>query len=148
MKSSESRWAKLIGVVAFGAMFLSIGTGPVAAVTTCKPGYMQVSTRLCITPSPQSTIGFGFDHALANCRRRGGRVATYGDLYYLYYYTDLDASFNPNGKWLGPDLIGDDWALCGNADVTYDNDPDINNFEGTCNKHDWWRDYWCAHDLD
>jgi hypothetical protein len=85
---------------------------------------------------------------MLNCRNQYGRVATYGDLYYLYRNTIQDASYNPNGKWLGPELTADDQALCGNADITQDRDGDQSNFEGTCNKGDWWRAYWCAHDKE
>lgn len=146
MKSSNSRWAKLMSIGVLSAMLLSIGVGPAAAATTCKPGYIQVAEWLCITWNEQWPPA-PFEQTMAACRNAGARVASYGDLFYLYRKTNLDAHFNPNGKWLGPELSADDQALCGNADITYDNDPDINNFEGTCNKHDW-RTYWCAHDLD
>ena len=57
----------------------------------------------------------------------------------------MDSGYNPDGMWLG-DLAGDDNALCGNRAVTFDNDPDIFNFDGTCWRSDR-RGFWCAHDL-
>ena len=71
-------------------------------------------------------------------------MASYEDFYYLYIHSNLDASYNPNGRWIG-NMVADDNALCGNRDITFDGDPDRGNFEGTCNKTNN-RPYWCAHD--
>jgi hypothetical protein len=87
-----------------------------------------------------------YDDATVYCRNRKARVATYEDLYYLYVSTSMDATYNPKGRWLG-DFVDDDDILCGNKDITSNNDPDIFNFEGNCNKNAT-RTFWCAHDDD
>jgi hypothetical protein len=93
-----------------------------------------------------------FDTAMVRCRNRFGYVASYGDLYYLYVNTNLDASYNPNGKWIGPDLSADDQALIGNRNITFSTDGDQKNFEGTDidikDNIGVSRPYWCAHDDD
>jgi hypothetical protein len=50
------------------------------------------------------------------------------------------------GRWIGPDLVGDDQALCGNRSITVDGDADTGNFEGICNKANN-REFWCVLDL-
>jgi hypothetical protein len=107
----------------------------------CRSGFRQAGPRLCISENVQAPAQF--DTAMRLCRSQRAYVASYGDLYYLYVNTNLDANYNPNGRWIGPDLIADDRALCGNVNVP----PNQENFEGTCNKNDV-RAYWCAHDDD
>lgn len=147
MKSRDSRLAKVLGIGVFGVLLLNVGARPVAAVgfptAACRPGYIQAGPRLCMSQFVQNAASFA--NAMVSCRNQRGRVASYGDLRYLYVNTNLDASYNPNGRWIGPELSADDQALCGNRDITSDNDPDIGNFEGTCNRFDS-RAYWCAHD--
>lgn len=148
MKSRASRLAKLISIGALGVTLLGTGVGQVFAEAAfpagaCRPGYIQAGPRLCISQFVQGAAQF--DTAMRLCRNQFGRVATYGDLYYLYINTGLDANYSPNGKWLGEDLSADDLALCGNRDITVNGDGDQENFEGTCNKNDV-RPYWCAHD--
>jgi len=36
---------------------------------------------------------------------------------------------------------------CGNRTITFDNDPDVWDFEGTCDKSGQ-NAYWCCHDRD
>lgn len=108
----------------------------------CRTGYRQAGPRLCISTSLQSAARYHW--AQRRCRVQRGRVASYEDLYYLYIHSSLDSSYNPSGRWIG-NMVADDNALCGNSSITFDGDPDIQNFEGTCNKNDN-RSYWCAHD--
>lgn len=150
MKSRISRLAKLMSIGMFGVTLLGMGAEPASAAgfptAACRPGYIQAGTRLCINEFEQNAAQF--DTAMRLCRNQRGYVASYGDLFYLYANTALDAAFNPSGKWLGPDLVGDDVALCGNRNITANGDADINSAEGfetTCNKNDS-RSYWCAHD--
>lgn len=110
--------------------------------TNCRPGYRAAGNRLCISNNVQNATRYDF--AQRRCRVQRGHVATYEDLYYLYIHSTLDASYNPNGRWIG-NMTGDDQALCGNRSITFNGDPDQNNFEGTCNKSNN-RNYWCAHD--
>lgn len=84
---------------------------------------------------------------MVSCRNKLAYVASYGDFRYLSFNTALEGLYNPNGRWIGPDLSADDNALCGNRDITVDGDPDRTNFEGTCNKNDI-RAYFCAHDRE
>ncbi len=109
--------------------------------TVCRPGFRTVG-RLCIDYNVQNATRYDF--ASYYCRNRFARVATYEDLSYLYYFSALDASYNPAGRWIG-NMTGDDQVLYGNRTVSFNNDPDINNFEGTANKTQN-RAYWCAHD--
>jgi hypothetical protein len=110
---------------------------------TCRAGFRQIGNTLCISSDVQSADQF--PNALFYCQDKRARVASYGDLYYLYWYARfLRSAYNANGRWIGPSLIGDDTALCGNSNT--DTDGQVFNFEGTCNKFDY-RGYWCAHDL-
>lgn len=115
---------------------------PLFPATSCRAGFIQAGSRLCITQGVQNAARYRI--AARNCRNQRGQVCTYEDLTYLYYSSGLDANYNPDGAWLGT-MVGDDEVLCGNKDITFNNDPDIVNFEGTCNKNDT-RAYWCCHD--
>ena len=108
----------------------------------CRTGYRQAGPRLCISINVQNATRYTW--AQRRCRVNRGRMASYEDLYYLYVHSSLDASYNPSGRWIG-NLVADDNALCGNRQITFNGDPDRNNFEGTCNKSNN-RAYWCAHD--
>jgi hypothetical protein len=110
--------------------------------TSCRSGYRQAGSRLCISPNVHNAKTYA--NAIVYCRDRRGRVASYGDLRYLYVRTSLDAAYNPNGRWIG-NFVDDDKALCGNRSITVNNDPDIGNFEGECNRFGN-RNFWCAHD--
>ncbi len=111
-------------------------------VADCRTGYRQAGPRLCISINVQNATRYAW--AQRRCRVQRGRMASYEDLYYLYVHSTLDASYNPNGRWIG-NMVADDNALCGNRQITFNGDPDRNNFEGTCNKNNN-RGYWCAHD--
>jgi hypothetical protein len=113
-------------------------------VPFCRAGFQQAGARLCISTNLLNAESFA--NAMVICRDRFARVASYGDLRYLYLRSSLDAAYDPNGRWIG-DFVGDDRALCGNASVTFDNDPDIGNFEGECSRFDL-RSFWCAHDRE
>lgn len=108
----------------------------------CRSGYRQVSSRLCISINVHNAASYA--NAMVYCRDRLGRVASYGDLRYLYIRSSWDAAYNPNGRWIG-NFVDDDVALCGNRSITTNNDPDIGNFEGECSRFNS-RGYWCAHD--
>jgi hypothetical protein len=144
----------LMSIGVFGVMLLSVGAKPASAAgfprPTCGPGFINAGPRLCIDQFVQSATDF--DTAMVRCRNRFAYVASYGDLYYLYVNTGLDASYNPNGKWIGPDLSADDQALIGNRNITFSTDGDQENFEGTDtdikDNIGVSRPYWCAHDDD
>lgn len=110
--------------------------------SSCRPGFRQAGARLCISTNVQNADRF--DQAVHFCRDQRARVATYGDLFYLYVHSGLDATYNPNGKWIG-NIVGDDDVFVGNRSITFNNDPDMWNFEGVGKKWDS-RNYWCAHD--
>ena len=112
--------------------------------SSCRSGYRQVGSRLCISPNVHNARTYA--NALTFCRDRRGRVASYGDLRYLYVRSSLDAAYNPNGRWIG-NFVDDDKALCGNRAITTNNDPDIGNFEGECNRFGR-RNFWCVHDRE
>lgn len=113
--------------------------------TTCRSGYRAIYTRLCISTTAYNARRF-FD-AVNYCRARRGRVATYGDLYYLYRSASyLAATYNPYGRWIG-NVVGDDAVFHGNRHITSAGDGDINNFEGSGNKNSY-RSFWCAHDRE
>jgi hypothetical protein len=110
---------------------------------TCRAGFRQIGNTLCISSDVQAADHFA--NVLFYCQDKRARVASYGDLYYLYWYAQsLRVVYNANGRWIGPGLISDDNALCGNSDTI--TDAQVFNFEGTCNKFNI-RGYWCAHDL-
>lgn len=113
---------------------------------SCRSGFQRSDpiSRMCI----QTLANFNrtYDDAAAFCRDRESRVCSYEDLFYLYVFGSTDSGFNPMGAWIG-NIVGDDDVLCGNRSITGENDPDQNNFEGTCNKRDN-RVFWCCHDLD
>ncbi|HEX5717359.1 MAG TPA: hypothetical protein VF179_14460 [Thermoanaerobaculia bacterium] len=115
----------------------------------CRGGFWWVPTGLgapllCISLVVQNATNY--TQAAANCRTQGARVCTYEDLGYIYLSTTSDANFDPSGKWLA-DFTVDNWVNCGNATITFNNDPDIWDFEGTCDKRNN-RPYWCCHDRD
>lgn len=124
------------------------GGAPVVApsfpAASCRAGFKQAGNRLCISSATQNATRYR--SASNNCRDQMGHVCTYEDLYYLYVKTALDATYDPSGVWIG-NIVGDDEVLCGNKSVTSNNDPDILNFEGVCDKDDL-RPYWCCHDDD
>ncbi len=100
---------------------------------SCRFGYRQAGSRLCISTNVHNATSYA--NAIVYCRDRRGRVASYGDLRYLYVRTSLDAAYNPQGRWIG-NFVDDDKALCGNRSITTTNDSDIGNFEGECNRFD------------
>ena len=110
----------------------------------CRSGYVvrAGADRLCINPFAQPRRRYR--DAVVDCRNRRGRVATYEDLTYLYMRSTFDALYNPNGAWIG-NMTGDDRVFKGNKDISFNNDPDIINFEGEGNKAEFHR-YWCVHD--
>jgi hypothetical protein len=115
----------------------------------CLPGYRQANPRLCISELPHDQMLYRA--AVTFCRDRFGRIATLEDLTYLYFSTALDGAYNPIGKWIG-NITADDNILCGNRNITFNNDPDIVNFDGTCRRSAFGaserrsRQFWCAHD--
>lgn len=147
MKTTHLRWTTFLATQVLAILTLSPvpHTASAAGFPTalCRAGFIQAGPRLCISQFVQNANDF--DTATRLCRNQRAYVASYGDLFYLYINTALDASYDPNGKWLGPDLSADDQALCGNRTINVNGDGDQDNFEGTCNKNDV-RNYWCAHD--
>jgi hypothetical protein len=114
-------------------------------VASCPGGMRTIAGLFCIHTNPIFPAK-SFQDAAMLCKILKGRLATALDLYAIYVHTDLEVFYNPQGRWIGPELVGDDQALCGNRQVTSGTDPDRVNFEGTCNKADL-REYWCALDL-
>lgn len=111
----------------------------------CIPGYVQIR-ELCINVEPRDATSFPFAHETCRLEQITGRVATYTD-YLLVERSVADVFlFNPNGLWLGPDLVGDDQALVGNTDIDHSGDPDVSDFEGVGNKNEN-RGFRCAYDL-
>jgi hypothetical protein len=139
--------AKQLSIRGFGILLLGLGMGTASGAgfptAACRAGFIQAGPRLCISELVQDAAEF--DTAMRRCRSQRAYVASYGDLYYLYVNTALDANYNPNGRWIGPDLVADDHAFCGNRVIDRDGDGDQENFEGVCHKNDV-RGYWCAHD--
>jgi hypothetical protein len=110
----------------------------------CRLGFRQAGSRLCINTFVQGATSY--NNAAVFCRDQKAHVCTYEDFRYLFVRTTLDALYNPLGRWIG-NMVHDDLVFCGNAPITVNNDPDIGNFEGQCNKSDI-RQYWCCHDDD
>lgn len=110
--------------------------------SSCRSGFRQAGSRLCISINVHNARSYA--NAMVFCRDRRSTVASYGDLRYLYTRSSLDAAYNPSGRWIG-NFVDDDRALCGNRAITFNNDPDIANFEGECSRFDS-RNFWCAHD--
>jgi hypothetical protein len=106
--------------------------------------FRQIGNELCISRNPISARRF--DVAMVTCQNLKARVATYGDLSFIFLTSTLDGQYNPNGRYIGPDLVSDDRVLIGNRPITGNNDPDASNFEGTDSKLKP-REFWCAHDL-
>ncbi len=109
----------------------------------CRTGFSTSSgaLRLCITATQNAT---NYMQATANCRAKSSRLCSYEDLTYLYIGSSADVVYDPRLKWLG-DFVDNDRVACGDRSITFNNDPDIWNFEGTCNKGER-RTYWCCHD--
>ena len=112
-------------------------------VASCPTGFRTVG-QFCISALPISARQFPV--AVLTCKSARARVATYGDLFTLYVGTELEPLYNPMGRWIGPELVGDDQALCGNRNITVNGDTDIGNFEGLCAKTET-REFWCVRDL-
>ena len=108
---------------------------------SCTSGFIQAGSRLCISSSVQGATTYA--NASYLCISKRSRVCTYEDFTYIFYATSLDATYNPISQWIG-NMTDDDAVMCGNYAITYDNDPDINNFEDTCNKADK-RAYRCCY---
>jgi hypothetical protein len=111
---------------------------------TCRTNFYNWAgaPRLCITLTQNAT---NYEQAAANCRAQFSRLCSYEDLGYLFIGSNIDAVYDPSGgKWLG-DFVQDDYVNCGNWSVTFDNDPNTWNFEGTCHKGEK-HPYWCCHD--
>src|SRR5215510_362828 len=51
---------------------------------TCRGGFRQIGNTLCISSDVQSADQF--PNAMFYCQDKRARVASYGDLYYLYWY--------------------------------------------------------------
>lgn len=115
---------------------------PLFPTANCRNGFVQAGPRLCISELVQNAARYR--NAARACRNQRAQVCSYEDLTYLYYSTSLDSNYNPDGRWIG-NMVADDSVLCGNRNITTDNDPDIANFEGSCDK-DNQRNYWCCHD--
>jgi len=111
---------------------------------SCPTGFRNIGQTLCISALPISARQFPV--AVLTCKSARARVATYGDLFTLYVSTELEPLYNPLSRWIGPELVGDDQALCGNRNITVNGDVDIGNFEGLCAKTDT-REFWCVRDL-
>lgn len=109
---------------------------------SCRPGFRQAGSRLCVSVNVHDARSYA--NAIVFCRDRRAKVCSYGDLRYLYVRTSLDSAYNPSGRWIG-NFVADDRALCGNRSITFNNDPDIGNFEGECSRFDN-RGFWCCHD--
>lgn len=108
----------------------------------CRAGFRQAGSRLCISELVEDAETFA--NAAVVCRNQRAYVCGYEELRFLYLSTNLDANYNASGRWLG-DWTGDDQVTCGNRSITTDNDPDISNFEGVCDRGDL-RGFWCCHD--
>ncbi len=113
-----------------------------ATASPCRAGFQPAGARLCVSVNAHNAQTYA--NATTYCRDRRSRVASYGDLRYLYVRTAADAAYNVKGRWIG-NFVDDDKALCGNRDITSDNDSDIGNFEGKCSRFDN-RQFWCAYD--
>lgn len=111
---------------------------------SCPTGFRNIGQSFCMSALPISARQFPV--AVLTCKSARARVATYGDLFTLYVGTELDPLYNPLGRWIGPELVGDDQALCGNRSITVNGDVDIGNFEGPCAKTET-REFWCVRDL-
>jgi hypothetical protein len=109
----------------------------------CREGYTQRGSRLCISDLRAQS---NYPNASSVCRNDYGHVCTYEDLTYVYLNSTSDASYNPNARFMGP-MSDDDRVYCGNRNITFDNDPDISNFESQCSKNGE-RRYWCCHDRE
>lgn len=110
---------------------------------SCRPGFGQAKPRLCVNSS--TPANYGYASAQNYCRDRRSRVCTREDYSYIFGGPNPpSAYFNPKDYWLG-NTVGDDQALCGNADVTWQWDNDRFNFDGTCSVTDKKR-FRCCHD--
>lgn len=109
--------------------------------STCRWDFANPAPRLCITAAQSAGTYF---HAVSQCGVNYSRICTHDDLSYLYAQSSLDYQYDPNGKWLG-DSLQDDYVNCGNASITFDNDPDMLNFDGTCHRGES-HSFFCCHD--
>ena len=112
--------------------------------SSCLSGYYvhSLASRLCISWPPRGPRNY--TSATVDCRKQGARVTTHEDLVYMYLQTDWDRFLNPVGRWIG-NIVGDNAVMVGNRDITFNNDPDIWNFDGITDKFTS-RYYICAHD--
>jgi peptidyl-Asp metalloendopeptidase len=111
------------------AAFRPIGT----PASTCRSGYVQQGTWLCMTGSrgPAS-----FANASLDCMDSGGRVANYHDWRYRIFRGD--GTPGPTNAWLGP-ITADNTAL-------FVNSSNVADFDGETSRFDI-RSYACSHDL-
>ena len=109
----------------------------------CRSGFVQRGTRLCATGLKGPSY---YDDATIVCGASGARVCAYSDLYYIYTQTTADATFNPLNRFIG-NIIADSTALCGSRSITFNNDPDIVDFDKACPTRSFGtkRNYWCCH---
>ncbi|MEM6293544.1 MAG: hypothetical protein AAGA54_19885 [Myxococcota bacterium] len=110
---------------------------------SCRAGFAQAKPRLCVNSS--TPANYNYASAQNYCRDRRSRVCTREDYAYIFGGSNPpSASYNPKDYWLG-NTTGDDQALCGNRDITWQWDNDRFNFDGTCNVSDQKR-FRCCHD--
>jgi hypothetical protein len=114
-------------------------------IPSCPSIFRNIANLFCLNTNALFPAR-SFQEAAMTCKQFKGRIATALDLFAVYTLTTLEPFYNPQGRWIGPELVGDDQALCGNRSITVDGDPDTANFEGVCNKADR-REWWCVIDL-
>jgi hypothetical protein len=111
----------------------------------CRQGYTQRGSRLCIGPLRPGVNNYGA--AAEDCRDRYANVCSVDDLIYLYVNSQADANYNPRNRWLG-NVVDQNSVLCGDRDITSDNDNDMWNFADVCTRSTGPHSYWCCHDRE
>jgi len=67
----------------------------------------------------QSPIPRSFLEASLTCKQFGGRIATALDLFAVYALTTLEPLYNPQGRWSGHELVGDEKRTDANGGVSW-----------------------------
>lgn len=125
---------------------LASSVSPAMALGCASSAFRLVSYlggSLCIHIDEQSATTW--TRASNTCRNtdKTGRVCTYEDLAWIYRSSSWDPTYNSLNSWIG-NLVGDDTALRGNSNITYNSSTLWENFETETNKGES-RQYWCCH---
>ena len=121
--AGNTQWLQLLGA---GPRQCTAPFNYLGATVTATYGGITRSNTICMT----NDIGQqNYNNAQNTCYALGGHLPTYNEYYRIAQANGVNPPILYNGDWIGH-RGGDDQTYCIN------NQGDINNFEGNCNKNE------------